>query len=95
MFERTKEDLEAAVTTIGAALLGLEQVSFKLHLVIEKDPRGKTAFSTVVSLWFGHEFSTKVHGSEDIEDLAKRCRETALERLMKIRVIAKANELTK
>jgi len=91
VLDKTKEDIESVAKMVASALEGLEQVSFGLDFVIDRNTHGAVTISSVVTLWFGHEFSKKVHGGEDVQALAKSCREIALQRLAKIREIAEAN----
>ena len=91
---RMSEDVEAATQKIASALAGLEQVSFDLDINVHRTAHGKTSISIVVTLWFGDALSREVEGN-DIDSLAKYCREVADRNLAKIREIAKANTITK
>lgn len=92
MLTKTQEELEAVATKIGEALLSLNQVTFTLELNATRTGDGKKVVFLAVTLWFGHEFSKRVTGGDDVDALARSCREVALQRLSKIRDIAKANE---
>ena len=94
MLKQINEEVQSAAEAIAAALEGLEQVTFAMDILVHRTTHGKASIFITVTLWLGHEFSRKVKGSDDVEWLAKECRETAVGMLSKMQEIAKANRPT-
>jgi hypothetical protein len=81
-------DLEAARKAVEKALEGLHQVTFTVDIVAHHANRQVPYATTQVTLWFGHEFSKRISGGDDILWLAGECRRVAIDRLAKLREVA-------
>jgi hypothetical protein len=92
MLKQVNAEVETVAAVISHALEGLKHITFTLDVYIRRTAEGRKDLVIYVTMWFGHHFSQKVTGGDDIEWLAKECREEAIRNLSKIHEIAKAND---
>lgn len=95
MLKQTEGEVESVAKAIEMALHGLEQVTFAMDVYVHRTTHGQKSLHVAVTLYFAHSFSKTVKGGDDVEWLARECRETAIANIAKLVEIAKANGLTK